>query len=174
MSVEALREDAATAELLELALQAGRVGIFEWRVPAGEVRMSPQLLALFGLSDFDGRYDSWLQCVFREDQIRVSHLIENAFAERATELQAEFRTCVDNGPLKWMEARHLIFYDSGGAPQRVVGVTVDITERKAALVQMHAFRETLEDAVRERTRELEAQNEARVKAEESRESEALT
>jgi signal transduction histidine kinase len=49
---------------------------------------------------------------------------------------------------------------------RVVGVNADVTERKRSLVQLRAFTEMLEDRVRERTRELEAENEARLKAEE--------
>jgi signal transduction histidine kinase/CheY-like chemotaxis protein len=66
-----------------------------------------------------------------------------------------------------MEARHLVFYDRSGRPSRVVGVTVDITDRKRALMELRAFTETLEEAVKARTRELEAENEARRKAEES-------
>jgi len=41
-------------------------------------------------------------------------------------------------------------------PCRVVGVNVDVTERKRALAQLRAFTETLEDRVRERTLSLEA------------------
>jgi PAS domain S-box-containing protein len=158
----------ATKELLELAQEAGRVGIFEWHVPDRVVHLSPKFLAIYGLDAFDGRYDSWLGCIFREDRPRVAHLIESAFAEQQRELQVEFRI-VDRrgGPLKWIEARHLVFYDPAGAPLRVVGVAVDITDRKRSLIEMRAFTETLEEAVRARTRELEAENEARRKAEAS-------
>jgi signal transduction histidine kinase/CheY-like chemotaxis protein len=65
-----------------------------------------------------------------------------------------------------MEARNLIFYDAERRATRVVGVNVDVTERKRAIVQLRAFTESLEAAVKERTRELEAENEARTKAEE--------
>lgn len=159
---------AATADLLDLALEAGRVGIFEWHVAEGAVSLSPKFLSLFGLEGFDGRYETWFGCVFREDQPRVAHLIASTFAERSGEMQMEFRIVAAGAqPLRWMEARHLVFYDRAGRPARVVGVTVDITDRKRALVELHAFTETLEEAVRARTRELEAENEARRKAEES-------
>ena len=82
-------------------------------------------------------------------------------------MHGEFRiVSPSDGKLKWMEARNNLFYDADGRPVRVVGVSVDITERKRALAQLRAFTETLEDAVKERTRELEIQNEARLKAEE--------
>jgi PAS domain S-box-containing protein len=155
-------------ELLSLAQEAGQFGIFEWQVQAGVVRLSPKFLSMYGLTDFDGRYESWLRCIFREDLPRIVNLMDNAFAEHASEAQAEFRIVSPrDGALKWMQARNVIFYDAERRAQRVVGVNVDVTEQKRASVQLRAFTETLEEAVKERTRELEAENEARKKVEES-------
>jgi len=155
-------------ELLTLAQEAGRVGIFEWQVQTAIMRLSPKFLALYGITDFDGRYESWFGCIFREDQPRVADLIESVFAAQTRDLQTEFRiVSPTDKSLKWMEVRSLIFYDRNERPIRMVGVTVDVTERKRAMVQMRAFTEQLEEAVRNRTRELEAENEARKKAEES-------
>src|SRR5215210_6963784 len=93
---------SAAEDLLELAQEAGQVGIFEWRVRDGLVRLSPKFLSLYGLTEFDGRYDSWLRCVFQEDQIRIAHLWESAFAENARELNAEFRILSPlDGALRW-------------------------------------------------------------------------
>jgi signal transduction histidine kinase/CheY-like chemotaxis protein len=145
-----------TAELLELAQEAGRVGIFEWQVQSGRVRLSPRFLLLYGLSNFDGRYETWLKSIFREDVLHVTDLFDTSFVAREREINFEFRINIPGGELKWMEARNLAFF----------GVNVDITERKRMLAQLRAFTETLEGAVKERTRELEMENEARLKAEE--------
>jgi PAS domain S-box-containing protein len=156
-----------TEELLALAQEAGRIGIFEWQVQTGVVRLSPRFLSLYGLTGFDERYETWLKCIFREDVPRITDLFDTAFAAREREMHSEFRiVSASEGKLRWMEARNNLFYDADGRPVRVVGVSVDITERKRALAQLRAFTETLEDAVKERTRELEIQNEARIKAEE--------
>jgi PAS domain S-box-containing protein len=155
-------------DLLGLAEEAGRLGVFEWRVPANIVRLSPKFLSLYGLAEFDGSYETWRACIFREDQIRVAGLIENAFAARARDLTTEFRiNRASDGALRWIEARNLIFYDDEQNPLRVVGVNVDVTEQKRGLVQLRAFTETLEERVKERTRELEAEYAARQKAEEA-------
>ena len=155
-------------DLLGLAEEAGRLGIFEWHVPAGAVRLSPKFLRLYGLSAFDGRYDTWRACIFREDQIRITELIESAFEAGSRELNAEFRIArATDGALRWIEARNIIFYDGEKRPLRVVGVNVDVTEQKRAMVQFRAFTETLEERVKERTRELETEFEARQKAEEA-------
>jgi signal transduction histidine kinase len=155
-------------ELLALAQEAGGLGIFEWRVRTGMVRLSPKLQTLYGLIDFDGRYQTWLSYVFREDVVRITNALEDAFATQRTEIVDEFRIVRpgETAP-RWMEARSIIFYDSKKRPRRVVGVCVDVTDRKRALMQLRAFAETLEDRVKARTRELEAENEARKKAEDS-------
>ncbi len=155
-------------ELLALAQEAGGLGIFEWQVRNGTVRLSPKLQALYGLSDFDGRHETWIGCIFREDVLRVSSALDEAFAARASEIVLEFRIVPPgDGTPRWMETHNLIFYDDRGEVERLVAVSVDVTDRKRALVQLRAFTEALEDRVRERTRELEAENAARAKAEES-------
>jgi signal transduction histidine kinase len=122
-------------------------------VPDRSVRLSPKFQSLYGLADFDGRYETWLACIFREDRPRISHQLETTLAERAREMQAEFRiTFGGGGPPRWIEGRYLIFYDADGSPSRVVGVNVDITDRKQALVRLRSFTESLEDSVKERLR----------------------
>jgi PAS domain S-box-containing protein len=140
-------------DLLELAQQAGRLGLFEWNAKDGSMRLSPLCLSLLELKNFDGRYESWLKCIHREDQVRIAALFENAFAEKRGEVQAEFRVLADR-QLHWLEMRSFVLYDEDKLPARAVGVMVDITERKHASVQLHAHAEALEDAVRERTARL--------------------
>jgi len=155
-------------ELLALVQEAGGLGIFEWHVPTGTVRLSPKLQTLYGLNEFDGRHESWLRCVFREDMMRMTNTIAEAFAAGVTEFVDEFRIVRpgEDAP-RWMEAHSIVFYDSERHPARLVSVSVDVTERKRAHVQLHAFTEALEERVKARTRELEAENEARMRAEES-------
>jgi PAS domain S-box-containing protein len=155
-----------SAEILALAEQIGRIGVIDWQVEAGTVRLSPSARAMYGLAEFDGRYDSWIATVHREDQVRLRATIQNALAARQREFELDFRIVrPDNGELRWILARRLVFYDETGKPVRVVGVSIDVTDQKRASAQLHAFTETLEAAVKDRTRQLEAENEARRKAE---------
>src|ERR1700733_3551582 len=151
-------------DLLALAEEAGQLGMFEWQVMSGAMRLSPKFLLLYGLAESDGRYDTWHDRIFRDDQVRVADLIEMAFSNQARELIAEFRiTRADDDALRWIEARGIIFYDAVGKPVRVVGLNVDVTERKRAIMRLRAFTETLEESIKERTRELEAEYAARQK-----------
>jgi PAS domain S-box-containing protein len=156
-----------SAEILALAEQIGRIGVIDWQVEAGTVRLSPSARAMYGLTEFDGRYDSWIATVHREDQVRLRATIQNALTAKQREFELDFRIVRPNDKeLRWILARRLVFYDEAGKPVRVVGVSIDVTDQKRATAQLRALTETLEAAVKDRTRQLEAENEARRKAEE--------
>jgi signal transduction histidine kinase/CheY-like chemotaxis protein len=155
-------------ELLDLAQEAGSLGLFEWQVQEGTLRLSLKFLSLYGLTEFDGLYATWLKCIYREDVPRLVDHMDTAFSEQVRQSQVEFRFLrPTDGALRWIEERNIIFYDAGGRAIRVVGVNVDITERKSAIAQLRAFTETLEERVKQRTRELEVENEARIRVEEA-------
>ena len=160
--------DQCAEDLLNLAQEAGNLGVFEWLVEAGTVQVSPKFLLLYGLEAFDGRYDTWLKCVFREDRPLLVDQTERAFAIHVREVKAEFRIVrASDGALRWIESRSIVFYGARGQAIRVVSVHADMTERKRANMELCAFTESLDAAVKERTRELDVENEARKKAEES-------
>src|SRR4029077_6780235 len=115
---------------------------------------------------FDGRYDTWIATVYREDVVRLRETIATALAAKEREFELDFRIIrPSDSALRWIHARRLPFYDEAGQPVRVVGVRIDVTDRKRELVELRKFTETLEAAVKERTRGLEAQREARKQAE---------
>ena len=154
--------------LLELAQEAGGIGISEWDVASGEMWCSANWLLLYGIAGFDGRYDTWLETIFREDRVRVLDLIQTAFASAHSRLNVEFRIKrANDGIMRWMQGRYIVIYDDNRCPVRVVGVDADTTEQKRAVAQLRALTESLEERVKERTRELEAEYEARLKAEEA-------
>jgi signal transduction histidine kinase/ActR/RegA family two-component response regulator len=155
------------AELLGLAEQIGRVGVIDWDVLSGTVRLSPHAQAMYGIDEHDGLYESWIATVFREDVVRLRNTIATALENKQREFELDFRIVrPSDKQLRWILARRLVFYDDAGKPVRVVGVSVDVTDRKREMVELRNFTETLEAAVIERTRQLEAENEARMKAEE--------
>jgi len=155
-------------ELLLLAEEIGRIGVIDWQVQDGTVRLSAKAREIYGLSQFDGRYDTWIATVHREDVVRLDDVIATALAAKEREFELEFRIIrQSDNALRWIHARRLAFYDTAGKPVRVVGVSLDMTDRKRAAAELRAFTETLEEAVKERTRELVAENEARRRAEES-------
>ncbi len=153
--------------LLALAEQAGQLGVFEGDLRNGRFILSAGYLRLMGIEHFDNRFETWLACVYREDQPRLLAEIVDSYKARLPKAESNFRIVrPSDGELRWIETQRLMFYGEGGRAVRVVGVAVDATERRRATAQLRAFTETLEDAVRERTIQLETQHEARRRAEE--------
>ena len=74
----------------------------------------------------------WRARVHPEDLARAEGLREQAFADRRKEENAEYRIVLSNGEVRWIERRGTISYDQMGRPERVVGVNIDVTERKRA------------------------------------------
>src|SRR5580700_8823121 len=87
-----------SAELLGLAEQIGRIGVIDWQVEAGTVRLSPNARAMYGLTEFDGRYESWIATVYREDVVRLRATIQAAFAANERQFELDFRVVrpIDN------------------------------------------------------------------------------
>lgn len=85
---------------------------------------------------YDGP-QSWLQAVHPEDRERVNVYIDKHARGRA-EFSQEYRILRPDGSVRWVRDRVYPVKDGSGLVYRIVGVTEDITERKAA-----------EDALRE-------------------------
>src|SRR5215472_655314 len=118
---------------LELASKIGRVGSFTVDFTTGIVRLSPGCATLYGLPEGTleiSRRDARAH-LHPEDLDRVEALRNQALAEQRRELIAQFRIVrADNGEIRWVESRSLISYGEGGRPIRVIGVSIDVTDRK--------------------------------------------
>ncbi len=125
---EALR---ASEERLDLAQRAGRIGTFEWNIRTGAVSWSTTKEELYGLpaGGFGGRYEDWKQAVHRDDRDRAEADRRRAVAE-GTELDTEFRIVRPDGETRWIASKGKVFYAGDDEPLRMLGVSLDVTERK--------------------------------------------
>ena len=71
-----------------------------------EVTPGGGMQTMYGLKEFDGRYDSWIATVYREDQVRLRDVIASALANKAREFELEFRIIrQDDNEMRWIQAR---------------------------------------------------------------------
>jgi PAS domain S-box-containing protein len=134
--------DRKTAELalaerdaqLHLAGKGARVGSFAVDIGRGRVQTSPGYRVIHGLPEGTAEFprEGWRSRVHPDDLPRLDTLRSLAFAERRRELNSEYRIVGPEGKAQWIESRALISYDADGRPIRIVGVHIDITERKRA------------------------------------------
>lgn len=131
---EQFEEITRNRSQLQLALEAGRTGTFDWDMPAGRVHWSPELEKLYGLTEgaFERTFRAWTDRVVPEDVARVETLLQECFAARREDARYEFRVVLPDGNHRWMEGKAKFFYGPHGQPRRMVGINVDIDERKRA------------------------------------------
>jgi len=60
----------------------------------------------------------------------VEELRRRAFRDREYEYNVEYRIVSPDRGVRWIELRSFISYNADGCAQRVIGVNIDVTERK--------------------------------------------
>ena len=120
-------------ERLAIAQKAGRVGTFEWFIPENRIVWTPELEALYGLppNGFEGRYENWTRRVHPEDLGRAEASVQEAL-QGGPAYNVEFRVVWPNGSIHWVQANGDTYFDEAGQPLRLIGVNIDVTERKQA------------------------------------------
>jgi len=119
-------------ERLRLAMEAGRMGAWEWRIPTQEVIWSESLERIHGLEPggFEGTFEAFQRDMHPDDRDRVARTIEQSVAEGSH--QVEYRIICPDGSVRWLSARGRLIRDDHGEPSRMIGVCTDITEPKNA------------------------------------------
>jgi PAS domain S-box-containing protein len=118
---------------LQLAHEAAGIGTWEWDIATGDPTWSPELYRLFGVDpdlSKSALQDAWLNSVHPEDKERVALQARQALASRKP-FSYEFRILRD-GNVHWMISRGKVIRDKSGTPERIIGATIDITDRKRA------------------------------------------
>jgi len=124
---EAMRR---SEERLRLSQQVARIGSFEWDLQKRTTVWSRELEALHGLppGGIGGRYEEWTALMHPDDLPETErHLRESLLTGL---LEAEWRIVWPDGTIRWVAAWGQVFRDDNGKPLRMVGVNLDITERK--------------------------------------------
>ncbi|HJR63250.1 MAG TPA: PAS domain-containing protein, partial [Gemmatimonadaceae bacterium] len=128
------REQAATASRqLEIAIESGRMGTWEYDVRSSKVVWSAALEAMHGYAPgtFPGTIEAFRNEILDEDRERVMAAIATS-AQGNAEHHIEYRIVRRDGAVRWVEGRGQLFRDANGKSQRMVGVCVDITDRMHA------------------------------------------
>jgi PAS domain S-box-containing protein len=119
-----------TAELSR-ALKAGHSGAFEWDIQNKINAWSPEIEELYGVApgELGGKHESWESLLLPEDLETARAAIQESL--RAGELSSEWRVRRHNdGQIRWLAAHGTVFFDDTGRPLRMVGIQVDVTDRK--------------------------------------------
>lgn len=116
-----------------LIRQVANVGTWIWNIDAGEVEWSDEVFAMWGVdrASFSGTYDEVFERIHPDDRARWKADVQACLdGEKPHEL--EFRVVRPDGGETWIAAQGDCERDERGRPARMLGVGLDITERRRA------------------------------------------
>ena len=145
-ALEATRE----AEIRgQLAQQAAGFGVWDWNIRTNQVLWSPEQYELHGLDKAvtgDVLYQTWQDAILPEDRKRSQAAVMVALAgdvsydviyrvTRASQVNPE-------GPpdIRWIRGKGEVFRDACGAPVRMLGINVDVTEQQRTVELLESRR----------------------------------
>src|SRR5262249_109071 len=127
---EALRE---SERRLKLSLAGGRAGTWEWRIKEDKLIGSDEYYDLYGMApgDLEPTLDNFILCVHPEDRERILAELSEVLQERK-DAELEFRFIQAGGEARWAHSSAQLTLDEAGEPEMMVGIMIDIPERKQA------------------------------------------
>ena len=121
------------SDRLRLAMESAKSVGWEWHLETNRITWFGDLPAMFGIDSksFVGHAADFRLSVHPEDRGLAGKAFTDAMESRLP-YRAEFRVSRPNGTVRWVSARGQFYYSPGGKAERMLGMAVDVTERKDA------------------------------------------
>ncbi len=138
-------EDALrlSEEQRHLALDLTHIGSWDWYPSTGQIIWNDNHYRLLGLPVGNSRvtYRDWRDRVHPDDLERIEQAVLDAL-DNQTNYEGEYRVIHPNGSIRWLLGKGRGIYDHRGLPMRMVGIVIDITDRKQVetVLRMQSWR----------------------------------
>ncbi|MDD2273986.1 MAG: PAS domain S-box protein [Desulfuromonadaceae bacterium] len=129
-------------ERLALAASATQIGIFDWNMDKGGILWTQTHAVIFGYvsasaapssttSTTEHDYHEWTDRIHPEDLPLVEAELHRCMQE-GKPVEVHFRVVWADGSIHWVECKGAFLNENGGKSTRMLGIVMDITERKLA------------------------------------------
>jgi PAS domain S-box-containing protein len=138
---ESLRESEMR---LNLAATSAEAGLWILEISTGHIWATEKTRELYGFAPGQElNFEEFLQIVDPEDREGLRLSVKQATQTRG-DFQEEYRIVHPDGTIRWMAARGRPYFKSSGEPERLMGVSLDISERKQMEDQLRGRLEQIE------------------------------
>ena len=121
-----------SAERFRLAIEAAKIGTWDWNLVRDEVEWNDRNYEIFGVKPGTPVTSQvFFSLVHADDRARMKAAVEQA-SNSGADFSIEFRLSQPERPPHYAVARGLFLKSSAGDPLRAVGVMIDVTERRGA------------------------------------------
>ena len=146
-------------ERLNYALQGANDGLWDWNMENNEIYYSPRWESMLGYAEgeLEADLDTWTKLIDPSQREGILQKVVAYIEGKSSLFEVEYRMRHKLGYWVDILSRAKLVVGSDGnplVPQRLVGTHVDISDRKAAEIELQAHRDHLQDMVDARTLEL--------------------
>ena len=142
-------------ERLALAQRASHSGVWDWNLVTDQVTWSEEIFHLFGFdpATTESNFATWRSCLHPDDLKDAEEKLGSAIRDK-TPLFNEYRIILPTGDERWIAAYGDIIHDLSGQALRLVGICINVTEKKRTEIaafeaksKLQAALENMSDAV---------------------------
>ncbi len=112
---------------LDMVLDAARVNTWDWNLLTGELTVSNELIA----KGLQPTFKAFRELIHADDRQSVEEALRKSILE-GSDYDIEFRLVWPNGNTEWTLAKGKAYHDEAGRTWRMLGISIDITQRKQA------------------------------------------
>jgi len=125
------------SERLTLAVNSGQIAIWDWNVPDNILICNDRMYELYGIvrEQITSVYDTWVSRIHPDDRPTVEASIQQALVGEK-DYDAEFRVVHGDGAIRFIQAYSIIKRNAHSEPMRMIGMNIDITDRKQAELKL--------------------------------------
>jgi two-component system sensor kinase FixL len=117
---------------MDLAMSAAELGLWKWDIVHDEIWSTDQGRMLFGIAKTERvSFGRFLDSLHEDDRESVRLAVDKSLAGGG-KYEGEYRVVLPDQKIRWIATRSRIEFSSHGHPLRMSGVSVDITRRKHA------------------------------------------
>lgn len=115
-----------------LAINAGKVGIWDWNLETNEFYIAPNLKAMLHYEDEDipNTKDGWLELIHPDDRKPMMNEINAYLKGLTTHYEVKHRMQQKDGSVRWFLSRGHALQEANSKSYRLSGASTDITELK--------------------------------------------
>jgi two-component system sensor histidine kinase/response regulator len=134
------------AQRLSLATAVAKVGVWDWDLVSNTLTWDATMFDMYGIaSNGPLLYRQWSDAVHPADLPAREAALQRVVAEKG-QGSADFRIILSDGSIRNVAAVERVVLDECGNVTRVVGVNVDVTERKEAEADLRTAKSAAEAA----------------------------
>jgi PAS domain S-box-containing protein len=122
----------------EIAVEAGKTGVWEFWINEKKYFSDNKLKALYGFNEdeLSDNLEDWSALVHEEDRREMSESFNKFLRSNEKEFRLEHRIYRKDGSVGWVIDRGILLQPDNNKPLRLIGTTTDITDKKTSEIAL--------------------------------------